>query len=326
MRLPRLHPRTVLFALVSAAASIAACVCLPVAGADPEPPKEPEKKPATKVGTPVEVRFLDGSVLKLTVLEERFSVTTAYGKLVVPLAAVRTIDFATRVPADLAKQIDAAIVDLGGDDFKKREEAGERLFDFGIAAYPALLEAAKGTNKEAARRADDLIMKIRDLYSEAQLEVRKHDVVVTADSKFTGKIEVDTVKANTAQFGSVTLQLGLVRSLRNQGENDDAADAAIAQANPGNLSAFHDKMGKRLVFRVTGSTMGSIYGTDIYTTDSDLATAAVHAGVLKAGQTGLVRVRIVPPPPGDFPSTTRNGITSTAWGTYPVAYQIQKTP
>jgi hypothetical protein len=325
MRLSLLRTRNVLFAVVAAFATFVLCPSVPLAGADPEPGKEPEKKPA-KVGTAVEVRFLDGSVLKLTVLDERLTMQTAYGKLLIPVTAVRTIDFASRVPAELAREVEAAIADLGGDDFKKRELAGERLLELGIAAYPSLVEAAKGTNKEAARRAEELVMRLRDVYSEAQLEIRKHDVVVTADSKLTGKLDADTFKAKTVQFGAVTLQLGLVRSLKSVAEHDDATDSAIAQADPGTLEAFTDKMGKRLVFRVTGSTMGTIYGTDIYTTDSNLATAAVHAGVLKAGQTGLVRLRIVPNPPGDYVSTTRNGITSNPWAAYPTAYQILKAP
>jgi hypothetical protein len=326
MQFPLLRPRTILVALMVSAAAITACTPSARVVADPEPAKEPEKKPGLKVGTFAEVRFLDGSVLKLTVLEERLAVQTAYGKLLVPLATVRSIDFATRVPAEVTREVEAAIADLGCDQFKKREEAGERLMALGAAAYPALLEAVNSSNKETARRAENLVAAMRDTLSEEQLEIRKHDIVVTGDGKFTGKIDTDTFKAKTAQFGGVSLQLHLVRSLRTQKGPDEASDAAVAQADPGTLISFHEKLGKRLVFRVTGNTTGTIYGTDVYTTDSTLATAAVHAGVLKDGQTGLVRVRMVAPPPAGFISSTRNGITSNPWAAYPVAYQILKGP
>ena len=73
--------------------------------------------------------------------------------------------------------------------------------------------------------------------------------------------------------------------------------------------------GKEFVFRVLGDTNGGVYGTDVYTLDSSLPSAAVHAGVAKQGETVTVRVRILGPVP-QFVSTTRNGITSSAYGQY----------
>ncbi|MEA3212007.1 MAG: hypothetical protein QOE70_5064 [Chthoniobacter sp.] len=71
-----------------------------------------------------------------------------------------------------------------------------------------------------------------------------------------------------------------------------------------------------LFFRVTGAPHGSLYGTDVYTSDSTLATAAVHAGVLRVGQTGIVKVTTIPSHQG-YAGSTRNGITSSSWGSYP---------
>ena len=47
-----------------------------------------------------------------------------------------------------------------------------------------------------------------------------------------------------------------------------------------------------------------------------LATAAVHAGALKLGQTGIVKVTTLPTHP-NYPGSTQNGITSSSWGSYP---------
>ena len=79
--------------------------------------------------------------------------------------------------------------------------------------------------------------------------------------------------------------------------------------------------GRVLFFRVTGAASGSLYGTDVYTSDSSLPTAAVHAGVLKVEQTGVVRVTTIPSHIG-FVSSTRNGITSSAWGSHP-AFRVE---
>src|SRR5262249_8492740 len=66
-----------------------------------------------------------------------------------------------------------------------------------------------------------------------------------------------------------------------------------------------------------------VYGTDVYTSDSNLATAAVHAGRLAPGQTGEVRVRIVPVLPS-YQGSTRNGVTTKAWAnSWTGAYRIE---
>ncbi|MBS0201821.1 MAG: hypothetical protein JSS49_02905 [Planctomycetes bacterium] len=92
--------------------------------------------------------------------------------------------------------------------------------------------------------------------------------------------------------------------------------------NPGNLVAYGLKIGESFSFNVTGQTTGSVYGTGTYTTDSSLAAVAVHAGVLKEGQTGVVQVTIVAPP-AEFTASSANGVTSSAWGQYPAAYTVR---
>src|SRR6185436_15804587 len=55
-----------------------------------------------------------------------------------------------------------------------------------------------------------------------------------------------------------------------------------------------NRVGQVFFFRVTGSTDGSVWGSDLYTADSTVASVAVHAGVLKAGQSGIVKVTVLP--------------------------------
>jgi hypothetical protein len=91
--------------------------------------------------------------------------------------------------------------------------------------------------------------------------------------------------------------------------------------DPGALQAFAGRVGKTYWFKVTGAVNGPVWGTKVYTSDSALAAAAVHAGVLKAGQTGVVQVKVVAPPPA-YQGTTRNGVTSNPWGAWPGAYEL----
>jgi hypothetical protein len=314
-------------------ALLAACALL----AAPAPAAPPVRDDGPKSGDPgkaadkakaeppvLEVRFTDGGVMKLTLREEKIELKTDYGKLLIPVAEVREIEFATRLPDADAKKIAAAIARLAKEDFQEREAATAELLKFGARAYPALLTAAKSDDPEVRKRAEELLSKVREAVPEEDLEVRPHDVVHTEHSKIAGKIEAASFKARTAQFGDVEMKLSDVRALRGPGAGEpDANGKLTAQPDPGTLTGFQGFIGKKFAFTVTGRVGGVVYGTDVYTTDSLLATAAVHAGVLRPGQTGTVRVLIVASPPA-FIASTRNGVTSNPWTVYPAAYQILK--
>lgn len=90
-----------------------------------------------------------------------------------------------------------------------------------------------------------------------------------------------------------------------------ASTPAHAQVrdDPGTMSGWVAYVGKTFDFAVTGSVSGPIWGTDVYKADSHLATAAVHAGVLRKGEQGVVRVTMVPGR-SNYAGSTRNGVVS----------------
>lgn len=63
---------------------------------------------------------------------------------------------------------------------------------------------------------------------------------------------------------------------------------------PSTLAGIAAEPGRLLVFEVTGSIVGAVRGTDVYTDDSSLAASAVHAGVLRADETGTIIVTVLP--------------------------------
>jgi hypothetical protein len=93
--------------------------------------------------------------------------------------------------------------------------------------------------------------------------------------------------------------------------------------DPGNLLQYH-KIGKSFHFQVTGSTQGPVWGSDVYTSDSHLATAAVHAGALDFGEEGVVRVSIVDMSGMQIVGTDRNGVITMNWGPYQVGYRVSR--
>ena len=272
----------------------------------------------------MEVRFNDDSRLKFTLTEDHIEMTSRYGTLQVAASDIRKIDFALRLSTEKQKEIHDAIVDLESSDAGVRKSALARLKALGTIAYPALMKAATGETF-GEKRAADLLEKLKEGADEQDFAPRDQDVVQTVDSTITGQIVTPALKVRTAQFGELSLKLADARSLRWQGlaETKPEPDDKNALPDPGNLFNYPDRSGKPLKFRVTGRTDGFVWGTDIYTADSMLATAAVHAGAVKTGQTAAVKVQLVAPPPA-FAGTTRNGVSSQDYGPFPEAFRFVK--
>lgn len=66
-------------------------------------------------------------------------------------------------------------------------------------------------------------------------------------------------------------------------------------------------------------SLNSVYGHDIYTSDSPICVAAVHLGLFKRGIGGNVKLKILGEQ-GRFTGSYRNGIQSYFYGSYPSAY------
>jgi hypothetical protein len=103
------------------------------------------------------------------------------------------------------------------------------------------------------------------------------------------------------------------------------SDLLGVRLDPGNLTEFTvADVGRVVLFDVAGRTDGSVWGTDAYTADSRLGTASVHAGVLREGERGLVRVTLLDGEAQFYQGSTRHGVTSYDYGGYPLAYRVER--
>ena len=93
--------------------------------------------------------------------------------------------------------------------------------------------------------------------------------------------------------------------------------------DPGEVLASPQDVGKSYLYEVTGSAEGSIWGTEVYTTESHLASAAVHAGVLAPGEKGVVRVRIIAGQKS-YLGSTHNGVTSEGYGPWNCSFTVER--
>lgn len=110
---------------------------------------------------------------------------------------------------------------------------------------------------------------------------------------------------------------GRVRQLR--------GDLLGVRPDPGTLAEFSaEDAGRTVLFEVVGRADGSAWGTDVYTSDSRLATAAVHVGAVREGERGLVRVIIIDGAELAYVGSDRNGVATFDYANYPVAYRVER--
>jgi hypothetical protein len=89
-----------------------------------------------------------------------------------------------------------------------------------------------------------------------------------------------------------------------------------------NTTATQVKQDEGLTYKFEcpkNGTPVAVWGNDVYTTDSSICTAAVHAGKITLNAGGQVTIEMRP---GRtiYGSTTRNGITSSTYGQYPNSF------
>ncbi len=88
-------------------------------------------------------------------------------------------------------------------------------------------------------------------------------------------------------------------------------------------SGFKSSEGLIYKFRCPAQgTEHTIWGSDIYTLDSSICTAAVHAGVITLAGGGVVTIELRP---GRliYGSTVRNGVKSNTYGEYPHSFVVR---
>lgn len=131
-----------------------------------------------------------------------------------------------------------------------------------------------------------------------------------------------------------------LRSLQERYARDGKLDEALAirarvrqlrgdllgvRPDPGNLTELTAAdAGRALLFDVVGQGEGSVWGTDVYTADSRLAAAAVHAGLVREGERALVRVTVLDGDGLAFTGSTRHGVLSYDYGSYPLAFRLER--
>lgn len=289
--------------------------------------QEPAKPEPAKPGGTWEVKYIDDSTMKLTLLDESLTLTTPHGSLQIPVRDIRKIEFGSRLSDVDQKAVDGAIADLGSTETPKREAAKKLLLEIGVKALPAVNRAAgklTGAAKaEFTQVADALTMRLPN----RRALPRDTDVIYTDESVIAGRIGTSTLRVQTFQFGEQKLKVTDVTVMQFGKLAAVARNENLEIINANLLTQVAlQRVGQTVGVQVTGAIGGSVWGTGVYTSDSSLATAAVHAGALKVGESGVVKIRFVQSPP-NYVGSNQNGVASSDYGPFTSgSYEIIRTP
>jgi hypothetical protein len=190
------------------------------------------------------------------------------------------------------------------------------LLAFSIRADEDLPPDAKKLIEENEKESDAILKKAEDYLKKAQEEKAKaEDEVAKRREKMIATLEELAKRLDkegkTNQAKIIAEEVEVLKTGRIGG----------AMPDPGSPGQLRGQNGKSFVFEVTGRNGGG-WGTDVYTDDTSIASAAVHAGLLQVGQKGAIKVTILPGQQA-YTGSTRNGVTMGDWGPYGGSYKVE---
>jgi hypothetical protein len=219
--------------------------------------------------------------------------------------------------AEIRKRSDNIVVEL-----KKVQDAycKEAKLDEAIAVRDLIRALRGGANappptadlppaaREVFKQHDEDVAAIR---KKAEADIKKRLDKVLVELK-----KVQDAYCKEAKLDEAVAVRDLIRALR------DGRNRALP--DPGYLNNPDTDIGKVFFYHVSGIDKDqSVWGSDVYTTGSHLGMAAVHCGLLKAGQKGVVKVTILPGQ-ARYDATTRHGVTSLAYGPWNVSFKVER--
>jgi hypothetical protein len=235
-----------------------------------------------------EVRFGDGSLVRVMILQDTLDVMTKYGKLTIPIQEIRRIDFGLHLPPGVDAKIDSSIKQLGSAAFREREEAVKTLVYYGPMAFPYVQRASQSPELEVASRAAGVVKRIADKHPPELLSLKEEDLIQTLEFQVVGRVMTETIKAQSSHFGDLSLKLSDLRNLFVRGpntENEWIVDAAKHGSVPDQWmdTGLVVDASQRLILMCDGQVDLWPQGPGQYMTTAKGYTAAGKGGAFMAG-------------------------------------------
>jgi len=148
----------------------------------------------------------------------------------------------------------------------------------------------------------------------------KEYFVINKNAYFTGHRQAGGPYA----YGVATALHYYYQSIEDTKSNSNGINLFDEVPTVTNLINYRGNNGTTYSFQVTGTNQGSVWGgsNSVYTDDSVLGKAAVHAGLLNVGQSRILRVTILPGLNG-YTGNTKNGISTTSYGKWSGSFRFE---
>ena len=92
-----------------------------------------------------------------------------------------------------------------------------------------------------------------------------------------------------------------------------------------NVTEFRGQVGRRITLVCPpNGQVGAVWGTDVYTDDSPVCPAAVHAGVITPSSGGIVTI-VIEPAAASYAASTRNGVASQPFGQWQGGFSFARS-
>src|SRR5262245_12588984 len=206
---------------------------------------------------------------------------------------------------------------IGLDDLPDEARAAVDAAERGVAEVRERAERQSAAIREVADRECEAIRARADAELAAVQQSTTRELAPLVRALLDQLRDLQQRYAREGKLDEALAIRARVRQLR--------GDLLGVRPDPGNLSEFTvAEAGRTVLIEVVGRTDGSLWGTDIYTADSRLATAAGHAWAVREGERGLVRVTIVDSAEETFAGSQRNGVQSFDYANYPVGYRVER--
>jgi hypothetical protein len=200
-----------------------------------KPAKEAPSIGVKKIAEPAnrqqfEISFMDESNLKVVVLDSHVTAQTKYGKLTIPVGDLVRVQLGFRYPEGMQVKLEEAIAKLGSPTFQEREQADKILLEAKHLSIPLLQRSTKHPDLEVVTRVEALLKTLRKSLAEEHFQAKDFDVIETSEFKLQGKLELETLRCATKQFGEASLKIAEIKQFRSLAstivKNEISVDAA----------------------------------------------------------------------------------------------------
>jgi hypothetical protein len=141
----------------------------------------------------------------------------------------------------------------------------------------------------------------------------------------------DTITLRFTSFNRATLgrylailHLGIAVPVILDEDKDDETAVELRLTCEMNARRLEGEIGTAIAASCpAGCAPAAVYGTGIYSDDSNICTAAAHAGAIRLESGGAFQI-VLADGQSDYTASTQNGITSSRWGAWERSFIIER--